>query len=579
MPMSRLARTMFVMLFAALLASPLAAKNKVPSAYDGIREGAIEVGGVNYPVKLVGVAQDWDSDCRRGKTAQCTRFAEALTTGVGDLLVDPIGATGYFQFACDAGDAKSCARALDFYGSAQLIYHSKPEVVLATARRGCEQLGEGNACGHLARMLYWGKGAPLDKERALTLWHDSCDKGAETACHLMADTLYALDDLDANFEAYEIYFRHCQEKDYDWGWACGGLARAYWEDRAVDADIPQAQLLAEYACIDSDESSPWACGLYADHLVDTGSAEEKATGTQMLAAACRARVGDACYFAGINAKNPPRGTKYKDWEIPGYFRDACDLDQAAGCRELAELYSTGRVVNKSEPIAYAIARKACGLGDEQGCDYVATIDNSSRKAAAIAAIPPIDPALTGAEQVLAALAEVRRSGPQTGAAVDTISRLNSENFPQGIYVLAEWFDTGLPPYVPKSRQNAVTLYENAASQGQEDAAIEISMAYWSGDTVPEDHEKAKGYMRIAARGGDNDMAEALLFSMENEQRRNELIEEARTFDARMKEMNERAQRARALQARYSPSSWGSSGTSASRPRLCRYSAARGSGDG
>ena len=44
----------------ATFAAAAIAKQSIPSAYDGYRDGSVVVGGVNYPLALHGIAIDWD---------------------------------------------------------------------------------------------------------------------------------------------------------------------------------------------------------------------------------------------------------------------------------------------------------------------------------------------------------------------------------------------------------------------------------------------------------------------------------------------------------------------------------------
>src|SRR5690606_870789 len=185
------------------------------------------------------IAVDWDESCRkRNSNADCMRLAEALLVGLGDLVVDPIGATGTFQRACTNGNATACNRALDLFRSASLVNHSKPEKVLETARHGCEQLKDGNSCGHLAMLVHAGRGVARDTQRALALWEQHCSSAAPVACQLQADTLYLSGESASQAKAYAIYEENCRARSL--GWACGGLAQATRDGAGVPADAAAA---------------------------------------------------------------------------------------------------------------------------------------------------------------------------------------------------------------------------------------------------------------------------------------------------------------------------------------------------
>src|SRR5690606_20341848 len=254
-----------VLVAVAAFAAAAIAKQSIPSAYDGHRDSSVVVGGVNYPLSLYGIAADWDESCRkRNSNADCMRLAEALLVGLGDLVVDPIGATGLFQRACSNGNATACNRALDLFRSASLVNHSKPEKVLETARRGCE-LKDGNSCGHLASLVHAGKGIAQDRERALALWDQHCSAAAPVACQLQADTLFFEGDTASQAKAYASYEENCRARSL--GWACGGLAQATRDGAGVPAEAGKALAHATKGCLETADSSPLACTIYGARAV------------------------------------------------------------------------------------------------------------------------------------------------------------------------------------------------------------------------------------------------------------------------------------------------------------------------
>ena len=131
------------------LVAPAASAQKLPSAYDGSRDGFVYNGKQNMPFKLYGVAVQWDKDCNKGNAAQCVRLAQAFESGLGDLDADMRVAVGYWMEGCKKGSGPACARA------AALLRDGSPgftneEIAQQMATRGCQTLKNQTACSGMA---------------------------------------------------------------------------------------------------------------------------------------------------------------------------------------------------------------------------------------------------------------------------------------------------------------------------------------------------------------------------------------------------------------------------------------------
>ena len=140
-------------------ACALIAASKVPSAQDGYRDGYVDDGKQNYPVKLYGVAIQWDRDCKQGKAAQCLQLGDALQQGLGDLQVDPRGANGYWLLACDRGIASACTKAARFMEAGMENYPPQLARALQAAEKGCN-LGDTTSCATAGWRSGWARRWP-----------------------------------------------------------------------------------------------------------------------------------------------------------------------------------------------------------------------------------------------------------------------------------------------------------------------------------------------------------------------------------------------------------------------------------
>ncbi|WP_336980213.1 tetratricopeptide repeat protein [Altererythrobacter fulvus] len=506
----------FLPVFALLLGSLfLMGAGKFPSASDGYKEAYVFDGKQLYPVKLYGIARDWEGDCRKGKAAQCQRLADALFEGQGDLLIEPRAAMGYWLMACDRGHAPGCSKAAQAIEAGAANYPANPLLALQTAEKGC-LLKDTTSCASAALHYYRGDVAPQDRARATALWDAGCGAKDEEACRMKAGALYFdSGDDTARAEAVALYRAGCERKQ---GWGCSGYAEALASGVGVSRDADAAFAAGRTGCLEAKGDTVLACAIYARFLGNSDDPEEVKRASNLLTRACLAKIAEACNDAGLLAERDPPGSGFADWEVALSFRDGCDLDHAAACANLARLYFEGSgLIKVNVKRAVALYDKACALGDAPACGQIEEMGSMATNARN--AKPAIDPAAPTDVQ-LAQAVELAKAGKGDDA-FEAVARLMEEANADAEWLLGGWFYYGYAGVIDTpDRHNGFILMENAARQGHVEALKWVGMAYWEGDGVSVDQDKALGYMGYAAGRGDA-MAEAIWRSMKLEPVRQE----------------------------------------------------------
>ncbi len=83
----------------------------------------------------------------------------------------------------------------------------------------------------------------------------------------------------------------------------------------------------------------------------------------LFSSSCGAGSAEACAYESLALMDvPDRGG-----DALAAATRACELENGAGCANLAFLYVSGNVVAKDTPRAAKLYEKSCGLGDAQGC--------------------------------------------------------------------------------------------------------------------------------------------------------------------------------------------------------------------
>lgn len=516
----------FLMLFVRALlvclsAVLLTAAGKVPLKNDGSAETYLSDGKQNYPVRLYGIALDWNKACRGGRVDQCMRLGDAMVVGEGDLIPDMRAAIGFYLIACDKGRALGCTTATELVREGR-AYPPIPALAYQTAKKGCA-LGDGDSCAAVALHLYRGDAAPQDKVLAAQMWDKGCAAGASDACRLKAGALfYESSSASDQTAAIALYQTACSGKQ---GWGCSGLADAYSKGRGVPRDDAQAAIAARSGCFEAKGDTVLACAIHARYLSAGSNPEDNKRASMLLTTACLARVGQACNDAGLMGQRNPPGSGLARWEIARSFRDGCDFDYGAACGNLGQLYASGfDVINVDPGVAVALYDKGCRLGDTVSCDRAKAIGSSAHSQR-----PAIDPSLTATQQLAEATRFVQAG--QGNQAFQTVGRLMEEAVADAQWMMGGWFYYGEPGVVDQVNQkDGFILFDNAARQGHVAALKWVGMAYWEGDGVAQDREKAMGYMRAAAMR-DDPAAEAIYRSMQYEPERQAYARRAAEMEA------------------------------------------------
>lgn len=494
------------MLLLLCASAMLMGASKVPSNRDGYRDGYVDDGKQNYPVKLYGIAIEWERDCRRGKAALCERLADGLYEGLGDLNVDPRGAVGYWLLACNGGIAGACTNAAQMIEAGMTHYPANPTLALATAQKGCT-LGDSTSCAITALHQYRGVVTAQNRPQAIALWDSGCASGNEESCRMKAGALYHdSGDAASQQQAVALYQAGCDRLQ---GWGCSGLANALTTGVGAAADSTQAFAIGQKGCLEAKGDTVLACAIYARQLSNSRRVADVDRAGKLLTRACLAGVAEACNDAGLLGKRNPPGSGIANWEVALSFRDGCDLGYGPACGNLGLLYYDGSdMLKASDMRAVALWDKGCALGDAPSCSRVRSMGDNA--AAMRNARSAIDPAATANAQ-LAEADRLAKAG-NTDPALDTVARLMEEGVAEAQWMLGGWLYYGYDGMLDAEPDRGLILFKNAANQGHLEAMKWLSMAYWEGTGVPVDQQKAMDYMGYVAQRGDP-MAEAIYGSM------------------------------------------------------------------
>lgn len=497
------------------------AGNKPPTPYDESRDGYVYDGRQNYPFRLLGVTIEWSKSCNKGQADACLKLANALGGGFGALPADQRASLGYYMQACKRGAGEGCTRAVTMLRDGTAGY-TLPDLAREQAEWGCTQLKHRPSCASLA--VSQATGAGVSPEASAGLLAQACAGGDDVGCRMKANTLfYQRADPDSRGEALKMFDPACKAKK---AWGCMGMADAYTNGWAVSRDPARAADFARIGCIEARGDKLRLCTLHGTVLTASAGKAQINQGERILIASCQAHDGLACLQLGQIGLTPPPGATTTLQEAMYFARRGCELGQAQACRILGAIYSRTVPQIDADPVAaIALLDRGCSLGDQISCGSAVKLVRSDPLLRG--RVPSINPAEPAAEQLRMANQAVTSGNQMSG--LQAVARLMHEGNEDAEWMMGNWMYAGLPGVFGEERkQDALTLFENAAKVGHVDAAVFMGMAYWYGQGVPEDHTKGPNYMLIAADRGSNEAA-AIARSMRAEPMRQENARRQREF--------------------------------------------------
>jgi TPR repeat protein len=184
--------------------------------------------------------------CDGGHAAACNNLEKLYAAGMRPED-DPPGRLTLFEAGCERGVAAACANGGNLANNPLMGADASLERAQALWTRGCD-LEDSYSCGQLGASLF-----ETDFERGRTMVRDACEVGHGEACRRLARVL--ADKSSPHFDAERaasLFSRGCDLKDIE---ACLGLADALWKGRGVDKDKDAARELYDYVCTRGIESA------------------------------------------------------------------------------------------------------------------------------------------------------------------------------------------------------------------------------------------------------------------------------------------------------------------------------------
>ncbi len=330
---------------------------------------------------------------QRDRAREPSEATAALSVAAVDRMVATVavaarcGAVACDE-ACEAGDAKACARAAELSWRGEYGVAFDPPAAFAYARRGCDG-GDALACTLVGRHMVTGVATPWAPAVAVAVFEKACAGGSGLGC-LALGNLHAqrhgIDGDPGKAEAYGVRARDTFRAQclVEPRWCAyvhspkGSPAELELAQRACKSGVPAScvdvmllqihrgwhggSVALERMCAAGERSGCVALarlGLAAE----LPNADAKAMA--LMTRACTLGAPDGCLHVGRAEQAAEPTDRSRDIRRRAFER-GCALASGRACRHAAEdAFIEGRA---AESATYA--QRACELAEEGGCELL-----------------------------------------------------------------------------------------------------------------------------------------------------------------------------------------------------------------
>jgi uncharacterized protein len=315
-----------------------------------------------------------DAACEAAGDAEaCAAAAELYFEGTNGHPLDHARSFRYASAACEKGHAYGCALA-GYHHQDGLGTEWSPDRAVAAYEKACAG-GSGVGCYNLATMYSGGHGVTADharadgyKAKARAAWEAACRGSEPRWCTNLAFLLREEDAKGNRARCLELDQRAC---DHHVAIGCTEAVR----DRSDLGQLSEAAMRRELERLCGD-GEPSACTLVGTTVIAGGPADAR-RGLELVVRGCEIGDKQGCWLAGamyadgkLVTADPTRADRF--------VRLACDRGMGAACLMVAQ--DRGRRGQLAE--AAAFARRACQMGQAEGCAALSQLSFSGQGVAA-----------------------------------------------------------------------------------------------------------------------------------------------------------------------------------------------------
>lgn len=221
---------------------------------------------------------------------------------------------------------------------------------------GCD-LGNMKACLRFARLVFYGHGVKKNPAFAVEVFKEGCERGSCLACDMLGVAYRYGKGVPKNIsKAKELYQRTCTDMCT---LGCKSLGMMYYGGEGVVQDTTKARHYYKKGCDGGDMSA--CASLGSLYEVGAGGNVDIKMASQYYKEACNGGESYACEYA--------KTLNYS--EKSEIYQNMCEKGKATMCTKLGKMYALGKEIKVDYRKGLKLFKKACNMGDSEGCIYAA----------------------------------------------------------------------------------------------------------------------------------------------------------------------------------------------------------------
>lgn len=338
---------------------------KAKDEYGCYIEGDLYYNGWGVSKDYTVAKQKYDKGCALGYTQACVKLGTMYELGKG-VSRDYEKANKFYGDACAKKNGDGCFNSARMFATGLGGKGSAP-IAFAMYSTLCSA-GDVRGCYGMATLYQRGLGINLDLDTATNLYEKACGAQYAKACSALGKLLLHNPDIKDPVEGVKFVKEGCDLGDAE---GCVELGVVYYDGipgevgAAVDKNIGRAKEIFIDTCDKKLGLGCYKLGVMYDAGEGFNADPKKAL--ELYRKGCDYLDGASCGMIGHRYLKGGGGVMKSSTEAVRHFELGCEHGDNRSCREMADFYYEGTLVEKNLGTALAMYKQSCDLSSAKAC--------------------------------------------------------------------------------------------------------------------------------------------------------------------------------------------------------------------
>ena len=338
---------------------------KAEDAYGCYIEGDLYYNGWGVNRDYLEANKRYSKGCEQGYTQACVKLGTMNEKGHG-VSRSYEKAIEYYGKACTSKDGDGCFNLARMYADGLGVDNSAG-LAFAMYNTLCAA-GDQRGCYGIASLYEKGRGVDINLDTASVMYQQACSAEYAPACSQMGTMLITIPDLSDPVAGMGYVKKGCEMGDDD---GCVQLGVLYADGSGGTKDLAKAKSIFEDTCSKKMGLGCYQLGMLYDKGEGVTADMNKAL--TLYQQGCDMLSGPSCGILGYRYLKGTGGVMKSSNEAVRYFELGCEHGDQRSCREMADFYYEGNLVEKDIKHALHLYKQSCQLYNAEACFKVGNL--------------------------------------------------------------------------------------------------------------------------------------------------------------------------------------------------------------